>query len=126
MFYASIVFVVNKKDEVLILKRSDLGSFPGVWALPGGKAEPGELPEETAIREVKEETQIGLNFDSIFFLHKMVNDEKDFYFFWSIVHDPKPVIDHEHQDWLWIDKAGVEEACGIPTDPEVWAKFKAL
>lgn len=126
MFYASIVFVVNKKDEVLILKRSDLGSFPGVWALPGGKAEPGELPEETAIREVREETQIGLNFDSLFFLHKMVNDEKDFYFFWSKVGDPKPVIDDEHQDWLWIDKAGVEEACGIPTDPEVWRKFKAL
>mgnify|MGYP003331964432 CR=1 FL=1 len=56
MFYASIVFIVNKKDEVLILKRSKIGSFPGIWALPGGKAEPGELPEETAIREVMEET----------------------------------------------------------------------
>jgi len=126
MFYASIVFVVNKKDEVLILKRSKKGSFPGVWALPGGKAEPAESPEETAIREVREETKIELDSDSIFFLHKMVSGEKEFYFFCSKVGDPKPIIDHEHEDWLWIDKGGVEEACGIPTDPEVWAKFRAL
>tara|TARA_B100001094_G_scaffold300862_2_gene326649 strand:+ start:1514 stop:1894 length:381 start_codon:yes stop_codon:yes gene_type:complete len=126
MFYASIVFVVNEKDEVLILKRSKIGSFPGVWALPGGKAEPGELPEETAAREVMEETQIHLPSDSLFFLHKMINGERDFYFFWSKVGDPKPVIDHEHQDWIWIDKAVAEEACGIPTDPEVWIKFKNL
>ena len=126
MFYASIVFVVNKKDEVLILKRSKSGSFPGAWALPGGKAEPGESPKETAIREVREETKIELNSDSILFLHKMINGEKEFYFFCSKVGDPKPVIDEEHQDWLWIDKAGVEEACGIPTDPEVGRKFRAL
>ena len=68
MFYASIVFVVNKKDEVLILKRSKKGSFPGVWALPGGRGEPGESPEETAIREVREETKIQLSLDSLLFL----------------------------------------------------------
>jgi len=126
MFYASIVFVVNKKDEVLILKRSNRGSFPGVWALPGGKGEPGESPEETAVREVMEETQIQLSLDSLLFLHKMVTGEKEFYFFFSKVDNQKPVIDEEHEDWLWIDKGGVEEACGIPTDPEIWAKFRAL
>lgn len=126
MFYASIVFVVNKKDQVLILKRSKKGSFPGLWSLPGGKAEPGELPEETAIREVEEETKIQLTQDSLLFLHKTINGEKDFYFFWSKVHDPKPVIDNEHDDWLWVDKTEVERVCGIPTDPEVWVKFKGL
>ena len=126
MFYASIVFVINGDDKVLVLKRSKSGSFPGVWALPGGKAEFGELPEETAIREVREETQIELPSDSLFFLHKMIQGNKDFYFFWSKVGDPKPVIDDEHQDWLWVDKDKVEKSCGIPTDPEVWAKFKGL
>ena len=126
MFYASIVFVVNKKDQVLILKRSHMGSFPGLWALPGGKAEPGEEPKETAIREIEEETKIQLPPDSLLFLHKMINGEREFYFFCSKVDDPKPVIDDEHDDWLWIDKAGVEQACGIPTDPEVWVKFKEL
>lgn len=126
MFYASIVFVINDEDKVLVLKRSKSGSFPNVWGLPGGKAEFGELPEETAIREVREETQINLSSDSLFFLHKMVNGKKDFYFFWTKVGKVKPVIDDEHQDWLWIDKEATERTCGIPTDPEVWTKFKGL
>ena len=32
------------------------GRAPGTWALPKGLIDPGELPEETALREVAEET----------------------------------------------------------------------
>lgn len=46
------VFIRNKAGEILLEKRSD----NGLWGLPGGKVEPGETIEETAIREVKEET----------------------------------------------------------------------
>jgi 8-oxo-dGTP pyrophosphatase MutT (NUDIX family) len=34
------------------------GRRPGTWALPKGNLEPGERPEETALREVREETGI--------------------------------------------------------------------
>ena len=48
MFYASLVVLVNEKREVLCLRRSDsMGSFKGMWGLPGGKAENTEMPEET-------------------------------------------------------------------------------
>lgn len=127
MLYASIVFIINESGDVLILKRSDnSNSFPGVWALPGGKAEGNETAKETAIREVGEETQIHLMEDKLNFLHKTVSGEKEFWFFWSSVKRANPVIDEEHKDWLWIDRWGVKEACGIPTDPEVWEKFMAL
>ena len=42
--------VVNEKNEVLLIERK------GKWDLPKGKADKGETHEQTALREVKEET----------------------------------------------------------------------
>ena len=44
--------VFNEKGEVLLQLRGD----SNMWGLPGGCLELGETPEQTAIREVKEET----------------------------------------------------------------------
>jgi 8-oxo-dGTP pyrophosphatase MutT (NUDIX family) len=46
------VVVMNEEGEILFQRRSD--SFD--WGLPGGAMEPGETLEETARRELKEET----------------------------------------------------------------------
>ncbi|TMW70365.1 NUDIX hydrolase [Alteribacter natronophilus] len=47
----SVVIVLNRDGEVLLQHRRD-----GTWGLPGGLMELGESLEETARREVKEET----------------------------------------------------------------------
>ena len=44
--------VTNSKGEFLLIRRS------GLWDLPKGHQEPGEPIEETAVREVEEETGI--------------------------------------------------------------------
>jgi 8-oxo-dGTP diphosphatase len=41
--------------RVLAARRSRPASMAGLWELPGGKVEPGEDPEVTAVREVREE-----------------------------------------------------------------------
>jgi 8-oxo-dGTP diphosphatase len=47
--------VVVRDGRVLIgLRRG--GPSTGTWSFPGGKVEPGETPEETALRELQEET----------------------------------------------------------------------
>jgi len=51
LVYASVL-VLNDRGEILLQRRSDTGR----WGLPGGLMEPGETFEETARRELLEET----------------------------------------------------------------------
>ncbi|WP_030171932.1 NUDIX hydrolase [Spirillospora albida] len=44
--------------SVIVIKRAYRGRNAGQWGLPGGRLEPGESPEEAALRELREE--IGL------------------------------------------------------------------
>ena len=46
--------VVHTDTEVLMIKRKN-NPFAGHWALPGGFIDPGETPEQAAIRELAEE-----------------------------------------------------------------------
>jgi len=53
--------MVKCKDKVLLCKRNNLGSFPGMWSIPGGKLEENETPMEGAKREFLEETDVNIN-----------------------------------------------------------------
>lgn len=46
------IAVINDKNEILLSKRGDFG----LWALPGGRVDSGERLDDSAIREVQEET----------------------------------------------------------------------
>jgi len=50
--------LVDPDGRVLIARRPEGKSMAGLWEFPGGKVEEGERPEETLIRELKEELDI--------------------------------------------------------------------
>jgi len=50
---------------VLTRRASKLRNHAGQWALPGGRMDSGESPEETVLRELEEEVGLKLDFDSI-------------------------------------------------------------
>jgi 8-oxo-dGTP diphosphatase len=50
--------LIDADGRVLIAQRPQGKPMAGLWEFPGGKVEHGERPEETLIRELKEELDI--------------------------------------------------------------------
>ena len=50
--------LLDADGRVLITRRPEGKPMAGLWEFPGGKVEAGETPEETLIRELKEELDI--------------------------------------------------------------------
>ena len=52
--------IVEKDGKVLLLKRKNVHGA-GSWSTPGGHLDYGEKPEDCAVRETKEETNIDIH-----------------------------------------------------------------
>lgn len=61
----AVAVVLLKRDTILLVKRK----YPprdGYWSLPAGFIECHETAEETAIREIKEETNLDIELDGLY------------------------------------------------------------
>lgn len=56
-----VLGIIHKEDKVILIKRREKDDLVKnlIWAFPGGKMRIGETPEQSLIRETKEE--VGLN-----------------------------------------------------------------
>jgi 8-oxo-dGTP diphosphatase len=55
-----VAAVIERQGRLLICQRRREDPFPLQWEFPGGKVEPGELPEEALKRELREELGVTL------------------------------------------------------------------
>lgn len=55
------IALMDIDGNVLIAQRPEGKSMAGLWEFPGGKVEPGEIPEAALIRECKEELGIDIS-----------------------------------------------------------------
>lgn len=72
MLTAGATVIVLRENKLLLNLRTDTGT----WGIPGGSAELGETLEETAARELKEETNLTAKTFTLMHLFS----GKDFYF----------------------------------------------
>ncbi len=53
--------LIDADGRVLLAQRPEGKPMAGLWEFPGGKVEAGELPEQSLIRELKEELAIAVS-----------------------------------------------------------------
>jgi len=83
MVFAAGWSIINDEKKILLIKRSNYTKvFPWFWAFPGGRSDSWELPEETVVREIKEE--VWLDFEPKELLKiSSYKDRKLYRYFWS-------------------------------------------
>ena len=55
---AVVAALILRESKILVCQRRRDDSHPLQWEFPGGKVEPGEIPQEALVRELREELGI--------------------------------------------------------------------
>lgn len=122
-------FVLNGKNDVLLLKRSVTDDRrPGEWDLPGGSVDPGENPEMAAVREAEEEA--GLQLDEIKLIHAQTELSEDTQqcvirlYYRARVDDGSVRLSSEHEEYSWEQPS--EALSLLTSQPQITALNDAL
>lgn len=91
------------------LKRKDTGGIfePDTWSLPGGKQEYDETVYETAVREIKEETNLDINNPKVFSVSDDFQSDRHFVTIEMITNEYSgtlKIMEPEKEDeWKWFE-----------------------
>lgn len=107
MIAAAGILFRTPDGKVLLLRRSEEGDAPGQWALPGGRVEGNETPEQAAVRECYEELGDVLpKTGRPNFLTRQQRRNIDYTaLLWEVPEEFTPVLNDEHEEAVWADPA---------------------
>ena len=74
--YVVAAIIQNDANEYLITQRMPGARYGGFWEFPGGTLEVGETPEEALTRELKEELNISVELNGLFWHETFEGDTK--------------------------------------------------
>jgi len=130
LMVGAAVFVLDKQDRLLMMKRSD----SGLWGIPGGATEPGEVVEEAARRETFEETNLKIIEMSLFgvfsgpeFYYKYPNGDEVYnvtVMYLSRDWYGEIKLNDEHTEWGWFSPDQIPEESSPPIKP-ILERFKS-
>lgn len=96
--------IVDINTKKVLMAHRPLGKKkPLMWEYPGGKLDPGETPEETIIRELKEELDIDVKINKLIYRGLSYFQENTDTYLYAITEwtgEPKPLVASELR---WVD-----------------------
>ena len=120
LMLGAVTLVLNEENHLLMMRRTDSGH----WGIPGGAVELGEVIEEAAKRETREETNLEVVEMSLFgvfsgpeLYYKYPNGDEVYNV--SIVYlvkDWRGVLrlNEEHSEWNWFAADSLPEDISPP------------
>lgn len=111
--HVSVVFLFNKKKEVLLQHRDNNINIesPNVWGPVGGHCVKNESPYKCALREMKEETGYicgEIYWDENYFFHFNSKKEHVVSVFWSIYDEIQNIKCFEGQSIKFVSISGLK------------------
>ena len=116
--------IAMKDGKVFMARRRPEKSYGGHWELPGGKVEPGEVPQIALARELSEELEVEAQVGA--FVATGVDHQPDLRivlhgYLMEMASQPLASLDHDQMDWF-----AAEELGSIPIPPADLPILKAL
>jgi len=70
----AVIALISANEKVLLVRRA-VNPGKGLWSLPGGYMDAGEMPTEALQREVDEEVGLAISVDEMLAIFPMENEE---------------------------------------------------
>ncbi len=125
LMVGAAILVLDEQDRLLMMKRSD----SGCWGLPGGATEPGEVVEDAARRETREEVNLEIEGMSLFgvfsgpeLYYKYPNGDEVYNV--TIIYLSRDwrgeiTLNDEHTEWRWFSADKIPDNVSPPIKPVI-------
>ena len=114
-----VAAIIRRGDRIFATQRG-CGVWKDWWEFPGGKTEPGELPVQALVREIREELSAEITVDK--FLKTIEWDYPDFHltmhcYLCSLAGEALHL--NEHEAARWLSAAELDSVRWLPADVQL-------
>jgi 8-oxo-dGTP pyrophosphatase MutT (NUDIX family) len=120
--FACVCIIFNEENKLLLVKRSQEDDWmANKFALVGGRCEENEIPEQTIIRETKEETNLTLKKPKL--VYSTIEGSTFLYVFISkVTNSDKIKLNDEHTGYIWVNSNDIKDYDTVPNLMEMVKK----